>query len=66
MSNQNILINFTCRCGYSEPIGVDPQAGVILEGTISVICPKCGSITRHTQVTAVVPVRIIHPPREAT
>lgn len=56
----NILINFRCACGYEEPIGVDPQCGVILEGAVTVICPKCGAIIRTDNVRAMVPVKFIH------
>lgn len=55
----NILINFRCTCGYEEPIGVDPRCGVILEGSVTVICPKCGNIVRTDNVRAMVPVKFI-------
>jgi hypothetical protein len=51
-------------CGYEEPIGVDIRAGVILEGAVTVICPKCGAITRQDNVRAIVPVRFIPPQKE--
>lgn len=60
----NILINFRCTCGYEEPLGVDPRCGIILEGTVTVICPKCGAIIRTENVRAMVPVKFIQPPRE--
>lgn len=55
----NILINFRCACGYEEPIGVDPHCGVIIEGAVTVICPKCGAIIRTDNVRAVVPVKFV-------
>jgi predicted RNA-binding Zn-ribbon protein involved in translation (DUF1610 family) len=65
MPSVNILIGFKCAgCGYEEPIGVDIRAGVILEGAITIICPKCGNITRQDNVRAMVPVRFIPPQKE--
>jgi predicted RNA-binding Zn-ribbon protein involved in translation (DUF1610 family) len=67
MSGVNILIGFKCQgCGYEEPIGVDIRCGVILEGSVTIICPKCGAITRQDNVRAIVPVRFIPPQREQT
>lgn len=56
---QRVLVNFTCGCGYHEPIGVDPSCGIILEGVVTIICPKCGAILRTENVRSILPVRIL-------
>jgi hypothetical protein len=60
-NRQYILISFTCSCGYSEPIGVDPNCGIIFEGTLTIICPRCGHISRNERVTTITPVRLLRP-----
>jgi hypothetical protein len=56
----SVLLNFRCPCGYEEAIGVEPTCGVILEGAVTIICPKCGNITRTDNVRAMTPCRFQH------
>lgn len=38
------LLNLKCQCGYEEPIGVDVRSGVLIQGNITLVCPRCGNI----------------------
>lgn len=38
------LLNLKCPCGYEEPIGVDVRSGVLIQGNITLVCPRCGTI----------------------
>jgi hypothetical protein len=54
----NVLLKFDCQtCKYTEDIGVDVACGVVIQGTVTVICPRCGHIIIVKDIIAAVPVR---------
>lgn len=50
------LINLKCQCGYEEPIGVGVQAGVMIQGNIVLVCPRCGNMHDIANATVMLPV----------
>ena len=58
------LMAFKCVCGYEEPIGVDISVGIIIKGSISVICPRCGNIFDVKETVLMSPVKFqrVQPP----
>lgn len=54
------LIDFHCGCGYKESIGVGFHAGIVLEGSLVVVCPSCGAIYKDTisTVMSMTPLRV--------
>jgi hypothetical protein len=57
--SNSTLIHFKCAggpgcCGYEEDVGVGIQMGIVVIGSISIICPKCGNITVANPVTIAV------------
>ena len=57
------LIEFKCGCGYTETIGMDIRSGVVIKGSITLICPKCGAITHAADTLLLSPVQFMAPPR---
>lgn len=58
----NILLHFNCGtkdCGWQEDIGVDIHTGLVIEGSITFVCPRCGSITVAKNIIAALPVRFL-------
>lgn len=54
---QTTLMQFKCACGFEEPIGVDISVGIIIRGSISMVCPACGSIIHVEDVTMISAVK---------
>jgi len=61
---QTTLIHFKCACGYEEPIGVDISVGIIIKGSITMVCPKCGAIV-HLGETVMLSAVKFQPPQQA-
>lgn len=67
--NLTVLIGFKCPCSYHEDIGIGTSTGVIIRGSITLVCPACGNILVVDNVCAVTPVRFpgarVCPPPQA-
>ncbi|MFA6132494.1 MAG: hypothetical protein WC869_00605 [Phycisphaerae bacterium] len=54
------LIHFGCAtigCGYEEDIGFGISAGLVISGSVTIICPRCGSVIHIDKTTMALPVR---------
>ncbi len=61
------LLQVKCvGCQYNEDIGVGIRSGVIIKGSITIICPRCGAIMDMNQATLLSAVEFIPPPRGQT
>lgn len=59
-----VLIHYECpiqACGYTEDIGIGLRCGVIIKGSFTFICPRCGSILVIDPKIVMLPVRFDQP-----
>lgn len=56
MNAQQVLIHLTCQCGYEESVGIGISMGIVIKGSVTLICPRCGAITSADNATVMVPV----------